>query len=320
MKQRIFITGITGFAGSHLADHLVSQNKYDIYGSYLHEQSLKNIVEIRNNISLFQLDLTNEKKVSDILSSIQPDLIYHLAALPAVGGSLDNPKDTIMNNIVVQLNILECVRKKQLLETKILVVTSADIYGTVSKKDLPIKENTRFNPANAYAVSKITQDYLGLQYVTSYNLKVVRVRPFNHIGPRQSSGFVVADFAQKIVEIERGEKKPVLKVGNLETKRDFTDVRDMVAAYKIALEKGKIGDVYNIGSGVSHKISDVLNILSAFSKVKIKVEVEPDLLRPQDSLDRYCDNTKFVKLTGWKPSIYLNQSLEDTLDYWRNLN
>ena len=181
-------------------------------------------------------------------------------------------------------------------------------------------ENTAFRPTNTYAVSKIAQDFLGLQYYISYRLKIIRVRPFNHIGPRQSAGFVVSDFAKKIADIEKGRMDPILRVGNLQAKRDFTDVRDMVRAYNFLIEKGEFGEVYNIGSGVSYSISEILDILLSFSKIKIKVEIDHSLLRPEDAQDRLCDNKKFVELTDWKPSIPIEKSLKDTLDYWRNID
>jgi len=193
------------------------------------------------------------------------------------------------------------------------------VYGKVSEKDLPIDEDTPFMPTNAYAVSKITQDFLGLQYVLSYKLQIVRVRPFNHFGPRQATGFVIADWCKKIAQIEKGEIPPVVKVGNLKAKRDFTDVRDMVEAYAILLEKGKTGEAYNIGSGKSLCIEDILKILLKEAKVKISVEKDDLLFRPVDSLERVCDNRKFVSLSGWQPKIAIEKTLKETLDYWRNI-
>lgn len=316
---KALITGISGFAGSFLAEHLISQKTYSVIGTYLSSNSLKNVASIKEKIKLVQLDLTNKENIYQLIEKERPDAIFHLAALPAVGESFDRPAETIINNVVAQVHILEAIRKAEIFDCRILVVSSADVYGKVAKEDLPIDEETQFYPGSAYAVSKVTQDFLGLQYFLSYNMKVVRARPFNHIGPRQSVGFVVADFAQKIAKIEKGLQEPLLMVGNLEPRRDFTDVRDMVRAYHLLLEQGEVGEAYNIGSGKAYKISEILDTLLELSHAKITVKKDPTLFRPQDSLDRVCDNRKFVKLTAWKPQIPIRQTLQDTLDYWREI-
>ena len=313
------VTGITGFAGSYLAEYLLSTKKYSVSGTYLLKESLRNVDAIKNRLHLVKIDLSNAKNVSDIINDISPSVIFHLAALTSPADSFRNPTETLTNNISLQINLMEAVRKNNLLDTRILIVSSGEIYGVVKKEDLPIDEETPLNPTNPYSVSKIAQDFLGLTYFLSYNLKIVRVRPFNHIGPRQSPQFVVSSFAKQIAEIEKGKRKPILKVGNLEARRDFTDVKDMVRAYAAALEKGKIGDVYNIGSGISYKISDILNKLVSMSSSKIKIEKEEGLLRPSDNPELVCDPTKFVKLTGWKSEISIEETLKDTLDYWRNI-
>lgn len=317
--KRVFITGISGFAGSHLSEYLVKSDEYEVSGTYLTDESLVNISNIRNKLNLIKIDLNDAEKIKAVVRKIKPDLIFHLAALPSPADSFKNPIKTLTNNINIQVNILETIKNANLGNTKILVVSSADIYGMVSKKDLPISEETPFKPANPYAVSKITQDFLGLQYFLSYNLNIIRVRPFNHIGPRQSPNFVVSSFAKKIAEIEKGGIELVIKVGNLNAKRDFTDVRDMVYAYTLAIEKGISGNVYNIGSGISYKIQEILDKLLSLSKVKIKVEADQALFRPIDEPELVCDNSKFVKLTGWKQNIFLDETLKDTLDYWRKI-
>ncbi|MBI2431167.1 MAG: GDP-mannose 4,6-dehydratase [Candidatus Levybacteria bacterium] len=319
MAKKVLITGISGFAGSHLAEALIAKNQYDVSGTYLSASSLVNLATVKKKLRLSQIDLIKKEDIASFVKEVKPDLVFHLAAFPAVGESFGHPEETIMNNIVAQLNLLEALRKFEFFECRVLVVSSADVYGEVAKKDLPIDEETRFSPVSAYAVSKITQDFLGLQYFLSYGMKVIRVRPFNHIGPRQSPGFVVADFAQKIAKIEKGLSEPFITVGNLDSRRDFTDVRDIVHGYVLLLEQGKIGDVYNIGSGKSYKISEILDMLLSFSKEKITVKKDQSLIRPQDLLERVCDNSRFVELTGWKAEIPLKQTLKDTLDYWRNI-
>ena len=233
--------------------------------------------------------------------------------------NLQSTSSTFQGTSDTFLNLLEAVKKAKLKDTRILVVSSGEIYGAVSKKDLPINENTVLKPTSPYSVSKITQDFLGLQYHLSYKLKIIRVRPFNHIGPRQSPAFVVSAFAKKIAEIEKNKREPVLSVGNLESARDFTDVRDMIKAYVLAVEKGKEGEVYNLGSGRSYKISEILDKLFSLSNVKIKIEIDKNLLRPTDIPDLVCDGAKFTKFTNWKPKIPIDVTLKDTLDYWRNI-
>lgn len=318
--KKVFITGISGFAGSHLAEYLLSKKEYDVSGTYLIEESVKrNLGTIKNNLDLVKVDLTNAKKVFEVIKSVKPDYVFHLAALSYTGTSFKAPLLTIKNNIASQMNILSAIKDNNLFNTKVLVVSSGEIYGLVKKEDLPIDEETKLMPTSPYSISKIAQDFMGLQYFLSYNLKIIRVRPFNHIGPRQSPSFVVASIARSIAEIEKGKRKPVISVGNLSAKRDFTDVRDMVNAYTLAIEKGKFGEVYNIGSGRSYRISEVLNNLLKLSKIKIKVRVNKNLLRPVDIPELLCDATKFENLTGWRPKIDMSTTLKDTLDYWRSI-
>lgn len=317
--KKALITGITGFAGSYLAEYLVSTRKYVVSGTYLFEESLRNVSAIKSKLNLIKADLSLEKSVLDIIKEVSPSVIFHLAALTSPADSFKNPIETLTNNISLQVNLLEAVKKNNLFNTKILIVSSADIYGLVKKEDLPIDEQTPLIPTNPYSVSKITQDFLGLTYFLSYNLKIIRVRPFNHIGPRQSPQFVVSSFAKQIAEIEKGKREPTLRVGNLDAKRDFTNVKDMVAAYVLAIEKGKDGEVYNIGTGTSYKISDILNRLVLLSSKRIKIEEEEGLLRPSDNPELICDASKFVKLTAWKPEVPIERTLKDTLDYWRNI-
>ena len=319
MKKRVFVTGATGFAGSRLVDYLVNQDEYEITGTYISDHSIENVKEAKDKVRLVKVDLTDYEKTFQAIEQAAPDFIYHLAAMPAVGDSYKKPAQFFTNNTTSQINILEAIRNLDLKDSRILIVSSADVYGKVEEKDLPIDEETPFNPTNTYAVSKIAQDFLGLQYFITYNLGIIRARPFNHMGPRQSTGFAVADFAKKIAQIEKGEIEPILLVGNLDTKRDFTDVRDIVHAYTLLIQKGKAGDVYNIGSGTSHKMSDILDILISLAKVKIKVEVADNLLRPEDAQDRICDSRKFAALTDWKPKISLHKTLQDTLEYWRSI-
>ncbi len=317
--KKVFITGITGFAGSFLAEYLLSLGNFAIRGTYLTDESLKLIAGIKDRIEPVKLNLLDDRKVNVLINKYKPDIVFHLAALTSPADSFQNPAATITNNVTAQINLLEAIRKNKLLDTKILVVSSADVYGIVDKKDLPIDEETSFRPTNTYSVSKIAQDFLGFQYFLSYGLKIVRVRPFNHIGPRQSPKFVVASFAKQIAEIEAGKIEPTIFVGNLSAKRDFTDVRDMVKAYLLAVEKGEIGDVYNIGSGSSYRISEILDKLLSLSKKQIRIQIDKSRFRPSDEQELICNRKKFTDKTGWEPEISLETTLKDTLDYWRKI-
>jgi len=315
--MKILITGITGFAGSFLAEHLLELG-YDVCGTYLSDDSLVNVDSIKNKIQLEKINLLDFDKVDLLIKKTHPDGLFNLAAFTSPARSFKDPIGCFHNNIDTQLAIFEAVRKYN-DACRIVAVSSSEIYGNVKNEDLPIDENTPFSPTSPYAVSKIAQDYMSYQYFISYKMNIVRVRPFNHIGPRQSDAFVVSSFAHQIAEFEKKDGKRQLKVGNLITHRDFTDVRDVVRAYALLFEKGKAGEVYNIGQGKSYKIEDILNKLLSFAVSKIEHEVDPALFRPADIPDIICDNTKTSQLTGWKPQIPLDQSLKDTLDYWRNI-
>lgn len=319
MAKKVLITGISGFAGSFLASHLLKKNDYEIYGTYLSDNSLQNLADSRDKLTLRKLDLNDSDKVASLVQDVKPDWVFHLAALPSPAESFKNPAGFLTNNITAEVNILEALRTNDLTNSRMLIVASAEVYGLVDSSDLPVDEETKFRPISPYGVSKIAQDLLGLQYVLSYDMDIVRVRPFNHLGPRLSPQFAPSAFAKKIVEIETGKEKPILTVGNLEAKRDYTDVRDVVVGYELLLEKGKKGDVYNLGSGKSHKMSEILSTLLSFSKAKIEIKVDKSLLRPNDIPEFVCDHTKITRELGWEPTIPINQSLKDTLDYWRQI-
>lgn len=316
--KKVLITGVTGFVGQHVAQQLVHQGNFEIVGTYRSQSSLSRIESIKDNVTIKHLDLNDSEAVSQLISEVKPDHIYHLAAQASPQKSFKSPKDTIVNNISAELNVLEAIRQNQ-LASRLLTVATGEMYGIVTPSDIPIDESTPLRPVSPYAVSKIAQDYLSLQYYYAYKLDVVRVRPFNHIGPGQQEGYVVADFAKQIVEIEKKKRDSILSVGNLEAKRDFTDVRDMVKAYILAMEKGESGEVYNIGSGVSHKINEVLQLLLKYSTSEVEVKVDPERFRPIDVPEIVCDTKKFHERTGWIPEIPFENTLKDTLDYWRKI-
>jgi len=312
---RALITGVNGFAGSHLAEYLLAHTDLEVWGTDISSND-RNIAHIRDDLELVVGDMSDPDVASDILSQTQPDYIFHLAAQAFVPLSWSDPWQTIANNIRLQLNIL-----KTLVDTgsrpRVLVVGSADEYGVIAADELPVTEATPLRPYSPYAVSKIAQDMLGYQYFASHGLPIVRVRPFNHIGARQSPAFVTSDFAKQIAEIEQGQREAELHVGNLEARRDFTDVRDMVRAYYLALQHGEEGQVYNLGAERAESIREVLSILLEMSEAEIEVVQEPARLRPTDVPVVVSDCSKFRERTGWRATVSLRDSLESVLKYWR---
>lgn len=311
-RLRILITGVGGFAGSHLADYLLHHKEADteIWGG---DRSGTRKLEARPGLKMVTVDLLDPDATRRLIQRVRPDRIYHLAGQAVVGESWARPWETLETNLRTQVNLFEAALAEN-LRPRILVLGSMEEYGRVAPDDLPVRETHPFRPDSPYGVSKVGQDLLGQQYFLSHGLPVVRVRPFNHIGPRQSPRFVAPAFASQIAAIEAGRQPPIIKVGNLSARRDFTDVRDMVRAYELALERGEPGEVYNLGSGRSHSIQELLDILLRYSGRPIRVEVDPDRLRPADVPDIVCDASKFRARTGWEPRISFEQSLRDLLD------
>lgn len=290
----------------------------EVFGICLACESRENVEKIKKNLRLFNCDLTNFEQLSRLVKRINPDRIYHLAALSSVGESFSHPLDIIENNIHGTLHLLEIIRK---LEKPIntLVVGSSDMYGIVKPKDVPITEERPLLPISPYGVSKAAGDLLAYQYYKSYGVYVIRARAFNHSGPRQRTGFVIPDFSSQVAQIEEGLSPPVLKVGNLSTKRDISDVRDVVRAYASLMEKGKAGEAYNVCSGQTYSIRNMLEILLSLSKKKISVEVDEKRNRPAEIPILLGSNLKIRKATGWKPKIPIQKTLEDTLNFWRKI-
>ncbi len=318
MAQRVLITGITGFAGSYLAEFLIEKGDVEIYGMRRWRSRMESVEHIENKVTLVECDLRDASSVMNCIAEVKPDKIFHLAAQSFVPTSWLAPTETLTTNILSTLNIFEAVRKAALVETRIQIAGSSEEYGMVYENEIPIKETNPLRPLSPYGVSKVAHDLLGYQYYMSYNLHIVRTRGFNHSGPRRGEVFVEADFAKQIAEIEKGLKKPIVYVGNLEAKRDFTDVRDMAKGYWLSLEKCDPGDVYNICSGKAFKIKEVLDILLSLSTVQVEVKQDPTRMRPSDVQILLGDHTKFSEKTGWQPTIPFEKTLEDILNYWRN--
>src|SRR5205823_4296513 len=338
---RVLITGITGFAGSHLAEHILAEHPdVAVYGTYRWRSRMENLEQLsargvldviegryssgagqadqahKGRVTLLHCELTDAGAVEKLIAATRPDRIFHLAAQSFVQSSFDEPAATMRINIEAQLNVLEAIRRH---DTKIRmhIAGSSEEYGLVHPDEVPMKETNPLRPLSPYAVSKVAQDKLAYQYFKSYGVHVVVTRGFNHTGPRRGPVFADSTFAKQIAEIEAGFHPPVIFHGDLTSKRDLSDVRDIVRAYWLALEKAEPGESYNVGSGRTHTIREMLDVLLGYSKLKIRTEEDPARLRPSDVPILWADPTKFRAATGWEPKIPFEVTLRDVLDYWR---
>ncbi|HWQ12480.1 MAG TPA: GDP-mannose 4,6-dehydratase [Roseiflexaceae bacterium] len=312
--MRVLITGINGFVGGHLAERLLASGRWEVWG--LARQPALVLPHLAGRVRYVAADLTVQDQVVSALESAHPEVIFHLAGQSNVPRSFADPAGTLAANLTAQVFLFQAIlRLRQ--DPLVLVAASNEIYGAVRPADLPLDEETPLRPVNPYAVSKAAQDLLAFQYFASHRLRTIRLRPFNHIGPRQSDAFVAAAFAAQVARIEAGQQPPLMRVGNLSAERDFTDVRDMVRAYELAALSGEVGEAYNIGSGRATRIQHLLDILMAFSTKDIAVEADPARMRPADVPRVVCDARRFTARTGWEPQIPLEQTLFDTLEYWR---
>jgi len=317
-QKNVLITGITGFVGSHLADFLLKNTNYKIFGLKRVNSSLRNIHHIKDKITLINGELIDQVSLGRALKVSKPDFIYHLAALSWVTPSWDMPAAYMQVNAIGTINLFEAMRTTG-SKARVLISCTPEEYGDVPKTEIPITEKTRIAPVNPYAASKVAQDVVCQTYYASYGFDIIRTRAFNHEGPRRDILGALASFAYQIAKIERGLQKPVVKVGNLEAKRNFTDVRDMVRAYYLALEKGISGELYLIGSNQIYTIKECLEMLISLSslKDKIKYVVEKELIRPTELRIFIGKFDKFEKLTKWEPTIPMKETLQAVLDYWR---
>jgi GDP-4-dehydro-6-deoxy-D-mannose reductase len=314
--KRVLITGITGFVGSHLAEFLL-EKKLEVHGIERWRSKTDNVEHIKNRLKLVDADMRDAHSIEKVISDVEPDYIFHLAAQSFVPTSWNAPADTMTTNIIGTINLFEAVRKSR-CDPRIQVAGSSEEYGLVFPDEVPIKETNPLRPLSPYGVSKVAQDRLSFQYHKSYGLKTVITRAFNHTGPRRGDVFVTSNFSKQVAMIEKGTQKPVIKVGNLNARRDFSDVRDVVRAYWLSLQKCKFGEVYNICSGNSRTIQSLLDLVLSLSRKRdIRTEKDPSRMRPSDVEVLQGDCTKFKKTTGWKTEIPFEKTMEDLLNYWR---
>ena len=314
--MRALITGITGFAGSFLAEYCLARSGVEVTGLVRDRARLGHAASFAVRIHLAQADLRDAAAVDRAIAETQPEVVFHLAGQAFVPQAFADPVGTLLDNAVGQLHVIQALLRHA-PQARLLSVGSATEYGPVRPEENPISEAVPLRPTDPYAVSKVTQDLQAYQYFVSHRLQAVRVRPFNHIGPRQNEAFVASRFAREIARIEAGLEAPELRVGDLSAVRDFTDVRDMVRAYFLATTQGEPGMVYNIGSGQGRRVEEILAVLAGFSRVHFAVRQDPDLLRPSDVPAMVCDASRLHAKCGWEPQIPLERTLRDLLEYWR---
>lgn len=316
--MRALITGITGFAGSHLAEYLLEeQPEVEVFGLYRWRSRMENIEHLGEEVTLLEADLRDPSSLHLVLDRCRPDVIFHLAAQSFVPSSWRAPNETLTTNISGQANLFEAIRGVG-IDPVVQIACSSEEYGLVHPEETPITEENPLRPLSPYAVSKVGQDMLAYQYFQSFGIKAVRTRAFNHTGPRRGEVFVASNFAKQIAEIEAGLREPVMRVGNLEAIRDFTDVRDTVRAYWLATTRGRPGEVYNIATGEGITIAELLERLLALSDVDVEVRQDPDRMRPSDVERLIGDSSKFRADTGWEPRIPFDRTLRDIVEYWRH--
>ena len=315
----ILITGISGFVGGHFTRYLLSKKtSYDIHGVSRSKPAWGTIqdqaLDLRS-ITFHPCDLLDSAKINTIIEEVQPDTILHLASFSSVAQSWQDPLASFLNNTNAFLNIVEAVRTQE-LDSKILSIGSSEEYGIVNMSDLPLTEGQQVNPANPYAIAKVSEEYLSRIYVRGYHLNICCTRSFNHIGPGQKDQFVVSSIAKQFADIAVNHKKPIIKIGAGSIIRDFVDIDDVVLAYNAILEKGVPGEVYNVCSGRGHSIQDIVDCLSKLTQISIEIEQKTDLLRPIDNPILIGSYEKLHRETGWEPTHSIEQSLEKIYNYW----
>jgi GDP-mannose 4,6-dehydratase len=316
--MNILITGITGMVGSHLADYVLAHHPgINVHGLVRWRSPLDNILGITGRVTLHHGDLRDLNSLIGVMRTAKPDRIFHLAAQSYVTDSFTAPADTLATNVIGTTNLLDAVRLER-LDPLIHICSSSEVYGQVRPDEIPIREDNPLRPASPYAVSKAGEDMIAMQYFLSYGLKVIRTRMFTHTGPRRGDVFAESSFAKQIAEIEAGVSKDgVVHIGNAESVRTFSDVRDAVRGYWLLLEKCRPGDVYNIGGERTMTIGEMLEMLKGLAACSVEHIVDPKLLRPSDVTLQIPDTSKFREATGWSAQIPLEQTLSDLLDYHR---
>jgi GDP-mannose 4,6-dehydratase len=315
--MRILITGITGMVGSHLAEYVLAHHPgVEVHGLVRWRSPRANIRAIEDRVTLHEGELRDLHSLVRVLERVRPERIFHLAAQSYVSASFTAPADTLHTNVIGTTNLLDAVRLTG-IDPRIHICSSSEVYGQVREDELPIRESNEFRPASPYAVSKCGEDMIALQYFLSYGVKTIRTRMFTHTGPRRGDVFAESAFAKQIAAVEAGLRPNPIKVGNLNSVRTFADVGDAVRAYWLLLERCTPGEVYNIGGERTMTVGEMLDLLIGMAACRIQHEVDPALVRPSDVTLQIPDTTKFRAATGWSPTIPLESTLRDLLDYHR---
>jgi len=318
--MRTLITGIAGFTGIHLAEYLLSQDRendnIDLYGLDTVRNVSKEAQPILDKAKVFTSNILDEEEMKKTLTEIKPDRIFHLAGLTFDPNSYQSPENFYIINVFGTINLIEAVKQVKINPLIHIACSSAE-YGLILEKENPVTETNYFRPISPYGISKLAQDMVGYQYYKNYGLRIIRTRAFNITGPGEREDFVCSNFARQIALIEKGKQEPIIYVGNLNAKRDFVDIRDVVQAYWLALDKGISGEVYNLCSGKAYSIGGMLDILLGMTKKDIVVKQAPERMRPSDIPSQVGSFEKFHKQTDWKPIIPLEKTLKDLLNYWR---
>ncbi len=317
MKKALII-GAAGFVGGYLIREIQrvfadSPDGMEVHATKLPQEQMNTTLA-----KVHDLDILRKEDVASLLREVRPDYIFHLAAQSSVAYSWKNPGLTIDVNVKGGANVLDAAKDLD-YKPRILLIGSGEEYGVILPQETPIREDNRLRPGNLYAATKACQNMIGSIYAKAYQMDVMMVRAFNHIGPAQAPMFVVADFCKQVAEIEAGKREPVMRVGNLAAKRDFTDVRDVVRAYVLLIQHGQAGETYNVGSGHAIAIQEILDLILAQSKAEISVVVDPARLRPVDVPIIEADITKLKQATGWEPTIPIQETVRETVEYWRNV-
>lgn len=314
MKKALII-GAGGFVGGYLAECLQDEFDMEVHATKLPATQTQEDLSFLGE-RVYELDILNKNDIVELLYAVRPDYIFHLAAQSSVSVAWKNPTLTIDVNIKGSVNVMDAVRELY-YKPRVLLVGSGEEYGHILEGETPISEDTKLRPGNIYAATKVCQNMIGSIYSKAYDMELMLIRAFNHVGPKQSPIFVMSDFCKQVADIEKGKKEPVMYVGNLAAKRDFTDVRDVVRAYGLLALKGRAGETYNVGSGNAIEIRKMLDMIIGMSTKNIEVRVDPNKIRPVDVPVIEADISKIKSETGWEPRIPLEQTIKEILDYWR---
>jgi GDP-4-dehydro-6-deoxy-D-mannose reductase len=316
--MRILVTGVTGFAGSWLAETLLARGGCQVAGLARSRDWPPPCSHLAERVRLFPCDLADSHAVEDVLRSFEPEQVYHLAGFPHVGRSFKDPDAAWRGNLAATRSLYEAIQRWG-GKPRVLYVSTGHVYGDPDRVDEELHEDRSLRPTSPYAASKAAADLLSYQVSRSDGLDVVRVRPFNHFGPRQSAEFAVGSFARQLAEVKVARRPPVLVTGDLSAERDLTDVRDVVAAYVLLMEQGRAGEVYNLASGTHVVIREVLDRLVALAGVPVELRQRDDLRRPTEPPRSRVNTDRLRAATGWRPRIALDETLRDTLEYWSRL-